>query len=150
MGAELLLDTGALISLLDRSQRHHEDCRRFFESWDHSVVSTEPVLTEATHLLGRIRGAKELCLDFFLSGGARLVPTTVSALRRARELMVPYQDLPMDYADALPGGSGRGAPYRPGFHDRLDRFLHLSHQRPPALPYRAGAPARKAWRLSDR
>ena len=53
---ELVLDTGALVSLLDRSQTRHREFVRYFEAWDGRVVSTEPVLAEATHLLGRIPG----------------------------------------------------------------------------------------------
>ena len=56
MAGELLLDTGALVSLLDRSQKHHEACARFFGEWDRPVVSTEAVLTEATHLLAEELG----------------------------------------------------------------------------------------------
>ena len=47
MRGELLLDTGALVSLLDRSQTHHLKCRRAFADWTGPVVSTEAVLTEA-------------------------------------------------------------------------------------------------------
>ena len=100
MAAELLLDTGALVSLLDRSQKRHAECARFFGAWDQAVVSTEAVLTEATHLLGKQAGGRQACVDFFLSGGALLVPTTNASLRRARELVSQYADLPMDYADA--------------------------------------------------
>ena len=100
MAGELLLDTGALVSLLDRSQKHHEACAAFFGDWDRPVVSTEAVLTEATRLLGMLRGGREACIDFFLSGGALLVPATSASLRRSRELMTHYADLPMDYADA--------------------------------------------------
>lgn len=42
-----LLDTGALVSLLDRSQTHHLKCRRAFADWTDPLVSTEAVLTEA-------------------------------------------------------------------------------------------------------
>ncbi len=100
MASELLLDTGALVSLLDRSQRRHREFTDFFEAWTGQVVTTEAVLTESTHLLGRISGGAIACLDFVLSGGALLVPATTNSLRRARELMQRYADCPMDYADA--------------------------------------------------
>lgn len=100
MAGELLLDTGALVSLLDRSQTQHETCRRVFADWNGAVVSTEAVLTEATYLLSGVRGGRAACVDFFLSGGAILVPSTTSSLRRVRTLLDKYADLPMDYADA--------------------------------------------------
>jgi predicted nucleic acid-binding protein len=97
---ELLLDTGALVSVLDRSQRDHGSCLRFFEAWEGPVLSTEAILTEAGHLLGRIPGGRRACIDFFLAGAAVLVPATDASLRRARELIDQYASLPMDYADA--------------------------------------------------
>lgn len=100
MPGELLLGAGALVSLLDRSQSLHTPCLDFFETWTAPVVSTEAVLTEATHLLARVRGGRRACLDFFLSGAATLVPSTPVSLRRARELLDQYADLPMDFADA--------------------------------------------------
>lgn len=100
MAGELLLDTGALVSLLDRRQIQHRRFSEFFSSWHGAVVSTDAVLTEATHLLGRIPRGRELCLEFFLAGGAALVPADLSTLRRCRVLIEKYADLPMDYADA--------------------------------------------------
>lgn len=100
MADELLLDTGALVSLLDRSQARHSEFTSFFDGWNGAVVSSEAVLTEATHLLGRTPGGRKTCLDFFLAGGAVLVPTTPASLRRSRELIDTYGDLPMDFADA--------------------------------------------------
>jgi len=97
---ELLLDTGALVSLLDRSQRRHREFVEFFDSWTGQVVTTEAVLTESTHLLGRIAGGAIACLDFVLSGGALLIPATANAIRRARDHMDRYADCPMDFADA--------------------------------------------------
>jgi predicted nucleic acid-binding protein len=100
VAAELLLDTGALVCLIDRSQREHAKFRDFFERWEGPVVSTEAVLTEATHLLGRVRGGRRACVDFILTGGAVLMPTSLAALRRQGELLDQYADLPMDCADA--------------------------------------------------
>ena len=64
MAGELLLDTGALVSILDRNQTHHLKFVRFFEAWGRPILST------------------------------------VSSLRRVRDLLGDYADLPMDYADA--------------------------------------------------
>lgn len=100
MPGELLLDTGALVALLDRSQSAHPEVTRFFEGWSGEVVSTEAVLTESTHLLGRVHRGRQACLDFFLKGGAVLAPPSLASLNRTRELIVQYSDLPMDYADA--------------------------------------------------
>lgn len=100
MAGELLLDTGALVSLLDKSQHQHVAFAEYFEGWSGEVVSTEAVLTEATHLLARVRDGADACLDFVLTGGAIVVPSTIDSLRRARALMKQYEDLPMDFADA--------------------------------------------------
>jgi predicted nucleic acid-binding protein len=63
-------------------------------------VSTEAVVTEATHLLADVRGRRAACVDFFLSGGAFLIPSTPTSLQRVRKLLDRYADLPMDFADA--------------------------------------------------
>jgi len=100
VAGELILDTGGLVSLLDRSQSGHAAFAKFFAGWNGPVVSTEAVLTEATHLLGRVAGGPAACVRFFLEGGAVLVPSTPASLRRCRDLMDRYRDQPMDFADA--------------------------------------------------
>jgi predicted nucleic acid-binding protein len=100
MAGELLLDTGARGSRLVRSQTHHLKCRRAFADWSGPVVSTEAVLTEATHLLAGVHGGRAACVDFFLSGGALLAPSSMTSLQRVRKLLDKYADLPMDFADA--------------------------------------------------
>ena len=96
----MLLDTGALISLLDRSQSQHIECVEFFSAWTGEVVTSEAVLTEATHLLGRAPRGATACLDFVLAGGTLVAPSSIDTLRRARDLMDKYADRPMDFADA--------------------------------------------------
>ena len=100
MAGELLLDTGGLVSLLDRSQSGHAAFAAFFDRWTGPVVTSEAVLTEATHLLRRGRGGADACLAFVVNGGAAVVPSTTSSLGRCRALMRRYEDLPMDFADA--------------------------------------------------
>lgn len=100
MARELLLDTGPLVSLLDRSQSEHARCVAFWNTWRGPVIMTEAVLTEATHLLARARGGTAGCLRFVAKGGAVLLPTGRTRIERALELVETYADVPMDFADA--------------------------------------------------
>ena len=100
MAAETILDTSGLVSILDPSQAHHAACVQAFKECTGPLASTEAVLTEATHLLGRAKGGREACVDFFLRGGAMLVPMTTATLKRCRRLLERYGDRPMDFADA--------------------------------------------------
>jgi hypothetical protein len=100
VAGELLLDTGPLVSILDRRQDQHEECVRFFESWTGKTVASEAILTEATHLLGGVAGGRRACVDFFLAGAAALVPPSRRSLKRCAELIAKYDDVPMDYADS--------------------------------------------------
>jgi predicted nucleic acid-binding protein len=99
VGGELLLDTSALVGLLDRSQTVHAKCVAFYEEWAGTTVTTEAVLTEATHLLSHLDGGVLACIDFVLRGTV-LVPSTDISLKRCRVLIEKYSDLPMDFADA--------------------------------------------------
>lgn len=100
MAGELILDTGPLVAMLDRGERHHEACVAVLEEWPGEVVTTEAVITEATHLLSHLTGGPVRCLEFALAGGAVVVASSPAAARRAAELMRKYADAPMDYADA--------------------------------------------------
>lgn len=100
MVTEVLLDTGALVSLLDRSQTFHPQCVEFYRGSDAPLVTTEAVLTESTYLLSRVSGGAVSCIDFVLRGGVVVVPSTNASLRRCRDLMKRYSDLPMDFADS--------------------------------------------------
>jgi predicted nucleic acid-binding protein len=98
--ASILLDTGALVALLDRSEKNHERCVAFFSSFRGNIYTTEPVLTEALYLLGPSARAQCACIEFILEGGATLVPQSATGLARAAALMMKYEDTPMDFADA--------------------------------------------------
>jgi len=96
----LLLDTGALVALLDQSEKNHKPCVDFFKSFVGEIFTTEPVLTETLYLLGTSIKAEKACIDFILKGGAMLVPQSPASLSRCIALMDKYQDIPMDFADA--------------------------------------------------
>lgn len=100
MPAELLLDTGAFVALVDRSETRHTDCVAALERWHGPVVTTEAVLTETLCLVGPGWKPQKVCLEFFLRGAFILLPSSESILRRAAALMEKYEDVSMDFADA--------------------------------------------------
>jgi predicted nucleic acid-binding protein len=100
MPAEMLLDTGALVALIDRSEKLHADCVAALERSSGPIVTTEAVLTETLYLVGPTWEGQQVCLEFFLRGAFLLFPSSQQSLRRVAALMKKYHDLPMDFADA--------------------------------------------------
>ena len=100
MAAELLLDTGAFVALVDRSESCHADCVAALEQWSGPIVTTEAVLTETLCLVGSNWEAQKVCLEFFLRGAFLLIPSSQASLKRVAVLMQKYRNLPMDFADA--------------------------------------------------
>ncbi len=96
----VLLDTGALVALLDRSEKKHINCVDFFRDFKGRFILTEPVLTEALYLLNDSVKAQQACISFFIKRGADLIPQSSGSLSRAAVLMQKYSDIPMDFADA--------------------------------------------------
>lgn len=97
---KILLDTGAFVALLDKSEEKHSRCAEFFSSFKGEIYTTEPVLTETLYLLGPSLEAEKACVNFILQGGALLVPQSRESLSCAIALMGKYKDIPMDFADA--------------------------------------------------
>ena len=100
MAAELLLDTGAFVALVDRSEMRHADCVDALERWTGPIVTSAAVLTETIYLVGPEWKAQQVCLEFFLRGASLLIPSSAASLRRVAALMERYRNVPMDFADA--------------------------------------------------
>lgn len=100
MANELLLDTGAFVALIDRSEKRHADCVAVLDAWSGAIVTSEAVLTETLYLVGPQWRAQKICLEFFARGAFVLVPASTASLRRVSALMERYRDVPMDFADA--------------------------------------------------
>ncbi len=100
MAGELLIDTGAFVALVDRSEQAHAECVAVLEQWASPILTTEAVLTETIHLVGPQWPRQRACLEFFARGAFALTPSSRDSLRRVAELMAKYRELPMDFADA--------------------------------------------------
>ena len=96
----VLVDTGPLVALLDRSDPHHLSCRETFSSLDDSLVTVWPVVTEAIYMLRAYWQAQDALWEMIQSGAVQILLLGIDDIPRMRELMRKYRDLPMDLADA--------------------------------------------------
>lgn len=99
MPADALIDTGAILALLDRSDRWHESCLRVFGELRLPLLTSEAVLTELFHLLGEGRREMEAAWQFVRSGAVVLGAIEDAELPYIHEMMSRYWDRPMDFAD---------------------------------------------------
>ena len=100
MRANALVDTGAILALLDRSDRWHGLCVETFSSLHLPLLTSEAVLTELFHLVGDERHQCETAWRFVRSGALELAVITHGELPAVHALMARYWDRPMDFADA--------------------------------------------------
>ena len=100
MSGDALIDTGAILALLDRSDRWHGVCVEVFRQLRLPLLTSEAVLTELFHLVGDSRAEMEAAWRFVESGAVALAAIEDSELPQIHALMSRYWDRPMDYADA--------------------------------------------------
>jgi predicted nucleic acid-binding protein len=93
-----LVDSGPLIALFDRDDRHHQRVKAFLRAHSLRLLTTWPVLTETCALL-----PKSAALDFLEyigRGGVILEPLDQADVSALLALSRKYADVPMDFADA--------------------------------------------------
>jgi predicted nucleic acid-binding protein len=100
MSANALIDTGAMLALLDRRDRWHGACIEAFPQLRLPLWTSEAVLTELFHLVGDNRREMEAAWKFVRSGAITLAAIEDSELPNLSSLMERYWDRPMDFADA--------------------------------------------------
>jgi predicted nucleic acid-binding protein len=100
MAADALIDTGAILALLDRSDRWHHACVDACRKLRLPLLTSEAVLTEVFHLVGDTRYEMEAAWKFVRSGALVLGTIDDTELTYLHSLMSRYSDRPMDFADA--------------------------------------------------
>lgn len=100
MAVDALIDTGAMVALLDRTDRWHGVCADAFRQLRLPLATSEAVLTELFHFVGDDRRKKETAWKFLHSGAVRLMAIEDAELPAVHALMARYWDRPMDFADA--------------------------------------------------
>lgn len=95
-----IVDTGPLVALLDRAERHHRWVAERFDELDAPLLVCEPVLAEVMYLLARYPKAQDAVLELIENRALSIafrVDEHIDALRR---LLQKYKDRPMSLADA--------------------------------------------------
>jgi uncharacterized protein len=100
MSANALIDTGAILALLDRTDRWHGVCVDAFRHLRLPLLTSEAVLTEVFHLIGDTRTEMEAGWKFVRSGALAVGTIEDAELSHLHGLMSRYWDRPMDFADA--------------------------------------------------
>ena len=95
-----LIDTGAILALLDTDDQWHEVCAAAFPSLLLPLATTAAVLAELFHLLGDHPNDVAAAWRFLRSGAVVLLPITDADVPDLERLMQQYADRPMDLADA--------------------------------------------------
>jgi len=96
----VLLDTGVIVALLDRSEGRHEACAEAVRELEGPMITCEAVVAESCYLLRSLAGAAEAVIEN-VAAGIFQVPFQLS--REAvvvQRILRKYRDLRIDLADA--------------------------------------------------
>jgi uncharacterized protein len=100
MAADVLIDTGAILGLLDERDIWHPACLHAVRQLPYPLLTSEAVLTETFHLIGRSRTQMDAVWGLLRDGMVALAAISNSELANIAVLMGRYRDRPMDFADA--------------------------------------------------
>ncbi len=95
-----IADTGPLVALLDRAERHHRWVIERVEELDPPLLVCEPVLAEAMYLLARFSKAQDAIFRLLENGALSIAFRVEEHVPALRMLHQKYRDRPMSLADA--------------------------------------------------
>ncbi|MGH9498718.1 MAG: type II toxin-antitoxin system VapC family toxin [Terriglobales bacterium] len=95
-----LIDTGAILAILEVDDGWHSLCLEALRNAPLPLLTTEAVITEMFHLIGKTAYHVEQAWRFVRSGALSVRSMGDSDLPQLNVLMAQYIDRPMDFADA--------------------------------------------------
>ena len=95
-----IVDTGPLVALFDRSERHHRWVCDRIDELDPPLLVCEAVLAEAMYLLARFPGAHDAVFGLLEKGALNIAFQIAEHTVLLRRLLHKYRDTPMALADA--------------------------------------------------
>jgi predicted nucleic acid-binding protein len=100
--ARALVDSGALVALINRADRFHPQAVAWFRGFRGQMLTTEAVVTETAYVLAASPDHQRAALTWLQRArDARLLQLfAVEDHAALGRIMAKYADLPCDYADA--------------------------------------------------
>jgi len=96
----ILIDSGPLIALFDKSDRYHIRVVEFLKTFQGNLITTWSVLTEVSHILDFNLNVQIDFLKWVEMGGVEVYNISQNDLSHIIEMMQKYTNVPMDLADA--------------------------------------------------
>lgn len=103
LDAAWLIDTGAIIALLDPNDRWHQPCRAALVDLQLPLATSAAVLTELFHLVATNPREVAAAWTFLRSGAVTVLPIEDDDMAALQMLMARYANRPMGFADATLG-----------------------------------------------
>jgi predicted nucleic acid-binding protein len=96
----VLLDTGVIVALLDRSEGFHERCASAIGKLSRPLVTCEAVIAESCYLLRELPGAAEAVVENVNSGVFVIRFQLAQSAAAVHRTLRKYRDAEIDFADA--------------------------------------------------
>jgi predicted nucleic acid-binding protein len=96
----VLLDTGVIVGLLDRSERLHDACAETVRELEAPLITCEAVIAESCYLLRKLAGAAEAVIDNVAAGIFQIPFQLSQEAAGVKQILRKYRDRQIDLADA--------------------------------------------------
>ena len=96
----VLLDTGVIVALLDRSERLHEACAEAVRELEAPLITCEAVIAESCYLLRKLAGAAEAVIENVAAGIFQIPSQLSQEAAGVKQILRKYRDRQIDLADA--------------------------------------------------
>jgi predicted nucleic acid-binding protein len=96
----VLLDTGVIVALLDRSEKFHQKCADAIQTVEAPLITCEAVVAESCYLLRNLVGAPEAVVENVAAGIFQLPFQLSREAASVKQILRKYRDRGIDFADA--------------------------------------------------
>jgi uncharacterized protein len=96
----VIVDTGPLVALLNRRERHHAWAARIMDTIEPPIFTCDPVLSEACFLLQDMAGGADAVMQLVARGIVRSEFHVMAEVDSVGALMKKFASVPMSLADA--------------------------------------------------